>query len=138
MMSSRSRAEPSVRVRVSLALALIAAVAACNDEKDKSGNNGTENPSSGFTDDCGIETDGFCCDDGTVIQATVVCNRQFDCPDGEDEAPDICGYADSCCAATRGCPLETGDDCGLNCCCCGVGQTCCPDWSGCCDYVEGQ
>jgi hypothetical protein len=38
-----------------------------------------------------------------------------------------------CCIDTGGCPGETGSQCGAGCCCCGVGQRCCPDVTrGCC------
>lgn len=39
----------------------------------------------------------------------------------------------NCCIINNGCPGETGTSCPTNCCCCPVGQRCCPDFTlGCC------
>jgi hypothetical protein len=53
-----------------------------------------------------------------------MCNGVSECPDGSDEAPDVCSDQGQCCVATNGCPGETGAGCGDGCCCCPSGQAC--------------
>ncbi|MCB0323194.1 MAG: hypothetical protein KDD69_06450 [Bdellovibrionales bacterium] len=64
------------------------------------------------------------CADGFPICAEKFCNGTIDCADGSDENPDTCGVQGSCCAATAGCPGETGSNCASECCCCGINQAC--------------
>ena len=77
------------------------------------------------------EADKFTCSDGTCILRELVCNSQGDCPGGDDEASSLCNSEAGCCAASGGCPGETGANCAQTCCCCPVGQVCSPDFSGC-------
>jgi hypothetical protein len=75
----------------------------------------------------------FRCSNGNCIEASSVCNGQFECPAGDDENPTICNNPTSCCEATMGCPGETGSDCAATCCCCPGGQACCANGAdGCC------
>jgi tetratricopeptide (TPR) repeat protein len=91
------------------------------------GGGGNPTPGSGCT------VDQFRCNDGTCIPASSVCNHHADCTGGEDEAPSICGNAQSCCIATNGCVGETGTNCAQSCCCCPVSQACCANHEqGCC------
>lgn len=72
--------------------------------------------------DC--QTSETTCDDGSPICAELKCNGTVECADGSDENPDVCSVAASCCAATSGCPGETGSSCTDECCCCGIGEVC--------------
>lgn len=73
----------------------------------------------------------FDCGDGTCIDASLACNRANDCSNASDEDPTTCGDPDNCCAATNGCPDETGGSCGAACCCCGGGEACTSATGGC-------
>jgi hypothetical protein len=84
-------------------------------------------------DESGCANGVFACSNGQTICSELACNQTANCSDGSDENPALCGQADSCCVATRGCPGETGSSCASSCCCCGYGQACNQsDWaSGC-------
>jgi hypothetical protein len=75
----------------------------------------------------------FKCTSGECLLAANVCDKNPDCPGGEDEDPAVCLNENSCCVATKGCPGETGGNCAAGCCCCPSAQACCADPSqGCC------
>jgi hypothetical protein len=88
------------------------------------------------TEASGPDDETFPCRTGRPIQALNVCDGYPNCPEGEDEAPEICTHTTECCKATLGCATESYLSAGRFCSCCPMGSRCCARLgSGCCDRL---